>query len=292
MHFFFSLFLLGKKISLASRKTWTGKKRLHRENYNYGVEQLPKVLPKILWLYWHDGIANASPVIQSAVQSWLTLNPGWDVRILDDSSLDRYVTVHEPSAPRRIQWRADLIRLLLLQRYGGVWADASSFCIKPLDHWLPFLMQSGIFVFPDTYPARLMSNWFIAAAPENPLIVAWSEAMQAEYYSNKPIRDYYWVMHLFEFLVLRHSELRKIWNFMPKISVKGPILLKRILTEPSYAEPLPESVDENAIPVLKVSSQTALQNKEFSDSIHSQRPFCIREMIKEAIRSEEHRGSH
>ena len=128
-----------------------------------------------------------------------------------------------------------------------------------------------------------MSNWFLAACPGNVLVAAWSDEVERIYFSHKKIKNYYWVMHLFEYLIVRNHKLRRIWDDTPKISMKGPILLKRVLSEPDYAEPLPDYVDENAIPVFKASSTTKFDSFELGQAIKHRRSFSIRRMINELL---------
>lgn len=48
--------------------------------------------------------------------------------------------------------------------------DPTVFCVRPLDDWLPDCMTGGAFFFQKPGPDRLISNWFIAADPGNPIL--------------------------------------------------------------------------------------------------------------------------
>ena len=86
------------------------------------------------------------------------------------------------------QKTANLIRLYLVSRYGGVWADADCYCVRPLDDWLPSHLDGGFFALRfaadewlernrDRPLARLfgrstdriLSNWFLAGCAGNPV---------------------------------------------------------------------------------------------------------------------------
>jgi hypothetical protein len=93
-------------------------------------------------------------------------NPGWEITVLNGDSLCDWAD------PALCQARAqslslnhlsDLARLNLLTRYGGVWADATCYCMKPLDEWLPAQLESGFFAFANPGPDRVMSSWFLAS---------------------------------------------------------------------------------------------------------------------------------
>jgi hypothetical protein len=66
-----------------------------------------------------------------------------------------------------LQHFSDLVRLALLNKYGGVWADASMYCVVPLDRWLVPKMQSGFFAFRGVRRGRVMGNPFLASQPQN-----------------------------------------------------------------------------------------------------------------------------
>lgn len=66
--------------------------------------------------------------------------------------------------------RSDLIRTQLLIKHGGVWADPTIYFVRPLEEWLPEYMDAGVFMFYRPGRSRIISNWFIAAEPNNPLL--------------------------------------------------------------------------------------------------------------------------
>ena len=67
---------------------------------------------------------------------------------------------------------SNLTRLCLLRRYGGLWTDATVFCLRPLDDWLDAAYDAGFFAFRNPAKDRMMATWLIASEPDNPLLVA------------------------------------------------------------------------------------------------------------------------
>ena len=65
----------------------------------------------------------------------------------------------------------------MLRQHGGVWADATSFCLRPLDDWLNAAYAAGFFAFRNPAKDRMMANWFIASEPDNALFVALHQAL-------------------------------------------------------------------------------------------------------------------
>lgn len=275
----FDAFLIWKKISHSLRRSLVGKRRLHVRNYSWAMDELPKPAPRIIWMYWDRPVEDAPPFVRYAIESWRIKNPTWEVRLLDEQTLAEWASIPSPTGSRKIQGRSDAIRLALLKRYGGVWVDATCCCVRPLDEWLPPLMVSGFFAFPDSYPGRIIQSWFIAADRDNYLIGRWAD-LALRYYSREgKLGHYFWVMYLFEYVVMTDARARGIWNAVPRLSAKGPILLKRILTQQDLAEPVPGNVDLSAIPVLKISSGTTSKDPEFLAAIEEQRDIDLGVMI-------------
>ncbi len=128
-------------------------------------------MTKIIWTYWHQGWDNAPTMVKQCLRSWIKLNPDYDVRALDQRSLFEHVSFPEKiDITRRdltVQKIAVLARLALLAKHGGVWADATVACTKPLGEWLGPYYQSRFFAFRSPGVDRLMSNWFIAAETDS-----------------------------------------------------------------------------------------------------------------------------
>ena len=278
----FKAFLLYKKFTNELRRAFVGKKKLHLQNYSFDLDKLPKVLPRVIWMFWDGPLETAPTFIKYAIDSWKKKNPKWDVRVLSDASLLRYIDCTYLDEKKKIQGRSDAIRLALLERHGGVWVDASCSCLKPLDDWLPVVMQSGFFAFPDTHPGRIVQTWFLAAAPGNHLVREWSR-LANRYYSRVGKPPYFWVFFLFEYLTRTDLEAARVWEFTPKISAKGEILLKRIITQRALAELIPSDVDLNAVPMLKISTTTKSEDPEFVEAIAQGREIDLRKMSVNAV---------
>lgn len=133
-------------------------------------------------MYWHSGLADAPPLVRICIESWQRRNPGWTVRVLDDATLGQWIDMQDvrDRNPRlTIQAFADVLRWRLLARHGGIWADATLYCSRPLDDWLPRELQgSALFVFrsPEVF---LLHSWFIASGGDSRIIAAMVDEMTA-----------------------------------------------------------------------------------------------------------------
>ncbi len=153
----------------------------------------------------------------------------------------------------RVQHYADVLRLRLLDEHGGVWVDATTFCARPLEHWLPPLMQSGFFAFSRPSPDREVASWFLASEPGGTLIRAWRRAADAYWLRASRADDHYWLHYLFEWLTLKAPEVGVLWANTPHISAEGPLLLYRCLRQGYDVARLAESNSLDAIPIHKLN---------------------------------------
>ncbi len=137
-------------------------------------------IPKIVWLFWSQGLDQAPAIVGACIQSWKEQNPGWDVRVIDDNNLSHH-TALRTDAPwwqlLSLNHRSDLIRLVLLRQHGGVWADATTCCAIPLDQWLSAHMNGGFFVFSSPSRDRSVASWFIACTQGHPLVSSWEQML-------------------------------------------------------------------------------------------------------------------
>lgn len=117
---------------------------------------------------------------------------------------------------------SDIVRIALLARHGGVWADATVLCLRPLDEWLPACLGSGFFGFARPKPDRLIASWFLASVTSHPLALAWHRST-LDYWQRHTVRhDYFWFHFLFNELCSCDDSLREGWERSPQVSADLP----------------------------------------------------------------------
>ena len=162
-------------------------------------------------MFWRQGWDAAPELVRRCLRSWEYHNPGWTIRALDAEALPAYVDLSDFSAaPEKdftVQTLSDLLRLGLMSTHGGVWADATCFCRRPLDEWLFGHLDSGFFSFER---AGRPINWFMVAVPGNRAVDIWLREARA-YWSECPpgLRASLRTPRLIDRLVERAHELAK-----------------------------------------------------------------------------------
>lgn len=180
------------------------------------VAPLSAVFPKTIWMLWLQGWHAAPEIALASRQSWLRFNPSWRVHSLSLAGLGDFLpaaTVERlTSEALTPEARSDLIRLELLHRYGGVWADATTICTRALDEWLPARMASGFFAFRQPAPDRPLSTWFLAAEAGSTIVNRWRCAAEAYWRDRISSDSYFWVHDLFAECCKTDSNFATNWH--------------------------------------------------------------------------------
>lgn len=132
-------------------------------------------LPKKIWFLWLQGYDDMPEVVQKCYNSWRRYNSDWEIIFLDKNNLQSFIDIDELLTDRTEEIPkvsiSEIVRINVLQKYGGVWVDASCYCCQPLDSWLlDKLSPTGFFAFDRPGKDRMISSWFLAATPGNVLV--------------------------------------------------------------------------------------------------------------------------
>eukprot|EP00761_Pharyngomonas_kirbyi_P012769 gb/GECH01012796.1/.p1 GENE.gb/GECH01012796.1/~~gb/GECH01012796.1/.p1 ORF type:complete len:186 (+),score=10.53 gb/GECH01012796.1/:1-558(+) len=159
---------------------------------------------------------------------------------------------------RKKRLLSDVIRLKLLYHYGGVWADSSTWCLRPLDDWLLNNVPQGFFAFHRPDAEHLISSWFLASQRKGTLVKKWLIRTQNEFI-NPNYDGYYFLPHReFSRAYKSDPEFKYIWDQTPKIDASipayGPHLIQH---EQMCRDPLTNraknAIDAKEIPLFKLT---------------------------------------
>ena len=173
-------------------------------------------LPRIIHIYWQQGFTDAPQIVQQSVASWISTNPGWEVRLHTGHLFDEF----RVPADMTINAYANLVRLKLLRDQGGVWADATTICRVALDDWLPLVMSHcDFFAFSAPGLDRPLANWFLVARPDSFIVHAMLGAAR-KFWRNqvRMTRVYHWQHYTFDWLLRTSPAFRRAWAETPRIS--------------------------------------------------------------------------
>ena len=124
--------------------------------------------------FWAQGESAAPDIVRRCWDAWGKYNADWAIEIHSSADAERrFSEIDLLYWPRTYQGIADIYRVLELRDNGGVYIDAATIPMRPLDDWLSDKIRSGFFAFHDPYRRRPVENWFIASEAGSPLISGW-----------------------------------------------------------------------------------------------------------------------
>jgi hypothetical protein len=120
------------------------------------------MIPKIIHQIW---IGEEAPnFIQEATATVKNLNPDFEYMFWGNEAIEEFGLKDEFEMAKEIAFFTNVLRIKILEKFGGVYIDADTKCVQPLNDWFQKYQNyplSSIFVnniFPD--------NGIIVAKPE------------------------------------------------------------------------------------------------------------------------------
>jgi hypothetical protein len=191
------------------------------------IKEENNFLNKTIWMYWGQGWENVGLLQKIVAGSWMLNNPKWKIELLNDQTLRDHLLEETPylfDSNKNISYqaRSDIIRLALLNKYGGVWADATMLCMQPLDHWaFEAVEKTGIWMYHgwggNFDPNVGIASWFILSYKNNYVIKKWKERCDQYWKEHNEAHTYFWMDELFRELYDTDSKFREAWSNTPNI---------------------------------------------------------------------------
>ena len=91
-----------------------------------------------IWICWFDGIEKAPPLVQRCINSIYEHANGHPVNFITWDTVFNYIEIpfyiKEKVLKKEMSYAhySDIIRIFLLEKYGGIWLDATIYCIKDI----------------------------------------------------------------------------------------------------------------------------------------------------------------
>lgn len=118
------------------------------------------------------------PKFIKGVESWKKLNPEFEHILYDDKDCLNFITKQYPeyrefyeSLELPVQ-KADIFRYLIIHKYGGIYTDIDTLCLKNIQTVLDSPMIVGIEYLPEFNKGKTQYNqWFFGSVPNNPIFI-------------------------------------------------------------------------------------------------------------------------
>ena len=185
---------------------------------------LPKaIVTPIIWSCWLQGLDDAPEIVQVCHEERLRCHPNYLHQLVTAKNLADYLTLDDYLLDK---WHkglikehslANIIRLELLHKYGGIWMDATVLCTT--DSLPGYMLYNPLFVYSSwswcSCDVRPVSVWLISSIAKHPLLKAISLCLQEYWRRFDHLVDYF-IFHMFwRMLIERWPHL---WAQVPRIS--------------------------------------------------------------------------
>lgn len=213
---------------------------------------------KHIFIYWYQGFKNSPYLVKKCLESWKFYNPTWEITEMDKNNLYEFLPDLDKFENYNISHAAysDIIRINLLNRFGGLWVDATTFCNKSLDEWLDNYLVNGFFCFSNPGPDRLISSWFIYSSEDNYIIQKWLNKVNEFWIDkNRSTYEYFWVHYLFNGLYEGDEKFKSIWDYIPHLEANGigPHYIQQVNINGDLTAEIKDNIDAKIIPLYKLT---------------------------------------
>jgi len=135
-----------------------------------------------IWLCWFQGEQDSSLSSRdkACIQRWRDVAGSHEVVVLDETKIKKVLPeynqiIEQCKHERSLQAKSDLLRLLLLNKYGGIWADTSVYPLANAEEIIrKTTPETNIFFYSFAKKRfsiqkgdRLTASWFIVATEPN-----------------------------------------------------------------------------------------------------------------------------
>ena len=166
---------------------------IHTEDRAFDTENAP------IWICWWTGLETAPALVKKCIESTMLNSGSHPVHFIDSTTISKYLDIPTYILNRHQNGQmltahfADYIRVCLLEKYGGIWIDATIYTSRLIDENVfkyPFYTIKGE-MKPSRYVSDYMWSTFIFAGhPHNSLYVYLKNAFETYWKNESRAIDY------------------------------------------------------------------------------------------------------
>jgi len=107
-------------------------------------------IPKIIHQYVRSK-DSISAHTQNNINSWKSLNSDWEHKLYDFTDIKKFMQTYHSKVidlwnVLDFEEKIEMWKYAVLETFGGVYADANCFCVKPINQWLSTYDKSNILI--------------------------------------------------------------------------------------------------------------------------------------------------
>ena len=195
---------------------------VYRKIRNYGAKKTSDI-PKVIWIMWWQGKKNAPTIVKMCISQIYRLNEQCDIRVLDKENYSNYVVIPKnilvavEKGKMSFANLADIIRCQVLERWGGVWMDATLFITVPLDDSIfKRAFYSTTAKTSHIFPSHgRWDTFFMASPPYAPLFLFVNAFLKCYFDKFDFVLDYYLIDYVIKIAYKMIPEVKSCIDSIP-----------------------------------------------------------------------------
>jgi hypothetical protein len=158
------------------------------------------MISNLIWLYWEQGWDQAPRICQYAYESFRENNPECNVICLEKKNLFEYIDYETNKWILDVKTaaaRSDCVRIAILSRYGGFYADAATLCHLNLPNFVKDNCINSLWMYSLHYFKkcdRKAASWFIISPKGDSVSLKLYEELK-DYLIRNPNNYPYFIFH-------------------------------------------------------------------------------------------------
>ena len=117
-------------------------------------------------MYWNG---KPSKLVDVCLERVNKLHPDFNIKVLN-TSIEKVNGYDSLS----VQAQSDWVRICAIEKYGGIWLDASCFLLKPVDEWID-MNKMRLQGFSVPFADDCLESWAFAAPQNDELVRVWKK---------------------------------------------------------------------------------------------------------------------
>lgn len=172
-----------------------------------------------IWICWWQGKEQMPPLIKLCYKRICHLAGTHPVHLITLDNLTQYIKLPSKimrkfqSGKIRHAHLADLVRLKLLAKYGGLWLDSTIYLTCPIDETIfgrPFYSIKNAPVDNFSVSEFRWCSFFMESLPGNPLIVAVEKALETYMLQQTSFIHYLLIDYFIDILYKKNSDIQRL----------------------------------------------------------------------------------
>lgn len=182
-----------------------------------------------VWICWFQGEENAPELVKACIRSIRKQLSDREVIVLSHETIPQYLSIPNFISEKvgksiSLTHYSDILRVMLLNRYGGLWIDSTVFCTSKnfADYFstLPLFVYKNVKVITRWDVIPIAAESWLIYSESNQKILLMVEKLLFAYWQREKSLENYFLFHLF--FTMATEKYSEDWKNIPTFSEVPP----------------------------------------------------------------------